>query len=76
MSQEEEQEARFERIILQLQEWFPDYYVAVRYGKGGAMWRSSDATWARGVCDRYAERQRETDRMDLEEKHDNPPDES
>ena len=70
LEQANRKEIQFERIISNLQEWFPDYYVAVRGEGSSAMWKSSDSTWAIGVCKRYLARQARLDELEVERKQD------
>lgn len=49
--------------VARLGERYTDYFLAVRTSTGRLIWRSSDKTWAAGVCVRYATAIDEEDRI-------------
>lgn len=54
------EEIRFQRILSQLSEFFPDYFVAIRI-QGGVRWHASSQEWALGAAERYKTRKNAED---------------
>ena len=61
----EKPEEREDRMLNTLKalagEHFSDYVIITRSNEGGMVWKSSNGTWAKGACERLAERIRDDD---------------
>jgi hypothetical protein len=57
----------FKTICSGLAEHSADYLVVMRTPQGELIWKSSDKSWAVGVCERYITYTHEQDRLDLAE---------
>lgn len=54
----------FKDRIAGFSEHYPDFLIAAKNKDGELMWKSSDKTWAIGVCTRYINCSKAADQFD------------